>query len=77
MYLVLKGTEMFVKASLDDTDVDVSNIANWWRLIDNKGFSMTYVFEQINEYVKKAGGVNSLNDYDRVWYDYVKTKTTR
>lgn len=72
MKLILRNKEVFVKTTLEDGDVDVSNIANWYGMQSKKGYSSSYIYKQITAYVNSKGGEEYLDEYDKGWYVFTQ-----
>jgi hypothetical protein len=67
-----KDKTMQVKVTLDEGYVDITNIANWYGLIDKKSYTSTYINKQITSYIKSKGGIDNLDEYDRDFYQYIQ-----
>ena len=67
-----KDKTMQVKVTLDVGYVDITNIANWYGLIDKKSYTSTYINKQITSYIKSKGGIDNLDEYDRDFYQYIQ-----
>lgn len=67
-----KDRTVQVKVILDEGYIDITNIANWYGLIDKKSYSSTYINKQITSYIKSKGGIDNLDEYDREFYQFIQ-----